>query len=68
MRAGKQPQDWTPDELRQVAPEFDSEAVQLLSARRTLENHTALGGTAPGTVAESLRQAEKRLAEMRKLL
>ena len=68
VRAGKQPQDWTQDELRQVAPEFDSEAVGLLSARRTLENHTALGGTAPGTVAESLRQAEKRLAEMREPL
>ena len=66
VRAGKQPQDWTESELRQVAPEFDGEAVQLLSARRTLENHAVPGGTAPATVTESLRQAEKRLAEMRK--
>ncbi len=68
VRTGKRPQDWTESELRQVASEFDGEAVQLLSARRTLENHVAPGGTAPGTVAESLRQAEKRLSEMRKPL
>ena len=66
VRAGKQPQDWTEDELRRVAPEFDGEAVQLLSARRTLENHSVPGGTAPGSVAESLQRAEERLAEMRK--
>ena len=64
--AGKQPQDWTEDRLGQVAPEFDGEAVQLLSARPTLENHAVPGGTAPGSVAESLRQAERRLAEIRK--
>ncbi len=66
LGADKKPQDWTEDELRQVAPQFDGEAVQLLSARRTLENHSVPGGTVPGSVAESLQRAEERVAEMRK--
>ena len=65
VRAGKQPQDWTAEQLCDVAPEFDAESVRFLSARQALENHAVPGGTAPAAVAEALEEAEKRLTEMR---
>ncbi len=65
VRAGKKPKDWTAEQLQDVAPEFDSEALRFLSARQALENHALPGGTAPAAVAEALDEAERRLAEMR---
>ncbi len=65
VRQGKKPSDWTADALAKVAPEFDAEAAELLSARRALENHAVPGGTAPEMVAEALETAEARLAAMR---
>ncbi len=64
VRAGKRPQDWTLADLREVAPEFDEESAELLSARRALENHVPRGGTAPATVQQALEEAEARLREM----
>ncbi len=63
---GKRPQDWTLEQLRAIAPEFDESAAELLSARRSLENHTVPGATAPAAVASALADAERRLAEMRR--
>ena len=57
---------WTAEELQKVAPEFDADAVELLSARRSLENHVSPGGTAPQAVAAALADAQRRLDEMRK--
>jgi argininosuccinate lyase len=65
VRAGKKPREWTLDELRAVAPEFDEDAARLLAVRRAIENHTPPGGTAPAAVQEALQQARTRLAEMR---
>jgi argininosuccinate lyase len=65
VRAGKKPREWTLDELRAVAPEFDEDAARLLAVRRAIENHTPPGGTAPAAVQEALQQARARLAEMR---
>jgi argininosuccinate lyase len=65
VRTGKRPNDWTVEELRDVAPEFSAQAVQFLSARQALENHTTPGGTAPTAVLEALGAAEGRLAKMR---
>lgn len=62
VRQGKKPQDWTLPELKEIAPEFDEAAAELLSARRALENHTPPGGTAPASVAAALAEAERRLA------
>jgi argininosuccinate lyase len=64
VRQGKKPQDWTLPDLKQVAPEFDQAAAELLSARRALENHTPPGGTAPASVARALEEAQQRLAAM----
>ena len=66
VRSGKKPKDWTAEQLRDVAPEFDAEAARFLSARQALENHAVPGGTAPAAVAEALEEAEKRLTEMRR--
>jgi argininosuccinate lyase len=66
VKQGKKPQDWTLDELKAIAPEFDAEAAELLQVRRALENHTLPGGTAPASVATALDQAGVRLEEMRR--
>ncbi len=66
VRKGKRPRDLTADDLRAVAPEFDTESLALLSARRALENHVPPGGTAPASVAQALREAEERLGRMRR--
>ena len=65
VQQGKWPRDWTLDELRAVAPEFDAEALAMLSPRRALENHGVPGGTAPASVAAALVEAERRLADLR---
>ena len=65
VRQGKKPSDWTAEALAQIAPEFDAEAAELLSARRALENHAVPGGTAPASVAAALEAAEARLSAMR---
>ena len=67
VREGKQPKDWTLEELQAVAPEFDAAAVELLTARRALANHVPKGGTAPEAVSEALDEAERRLIEARKV-
>jgi argininosuccinate lyase len=64
-KEGRKPADWTLEQLKEIAPEFDAEAAELLSARRALENHTTPGATAPATVARSLAAAEARLEAMR---
>jgi argininosuccinate lyase len=66
VRDGKKPQDWTLPELKQIAPEFNEAAAELLFARRALENHTPRGGTAPASVALALADAEQRLAGMQR--
>ena len=63
---GKKPQDWTLPELQAIAPEFDEAAAELLSVRRSLENHTVPGGTAPESVSTALAEAEQRLAVMQR--
>ncbi len=65
VKQGRKPADWTLEQLQAIAPELDAEAVELLSARRALENHRLPGGTAPERVAEALTAAELRLEEMR---
>ncbi len=65
VREGKQPSEWTLEELQTVAPEFDAEAVELLTARRALANHVLPGGTAPEAVRRALDEAQQRLQELR---
>lgn len=64
-KQGKKPSDWTLEGLKGIAPEFDEAALELLSPRRALENHTPPGGTAPAPVERALEAAEQRLESMR---
>ena len=66
VRAGKKPQDWTTEELRRIAPEFDDEAREMLTARRALGNHTVPGGTAGSSVRQALDEAARRLEQPRR--
>lgn len=68
VEKGKLPRDWTADDLKTVAPEFDDESAANLVARRALENHTPSGGTAPQSVALALDEAESRLQQLRQSL
>jgi len=66
VRVGKKPQDWTTEQLQAVAPEFDDEARELLTARRALGNHVVPGGTASASVRNALDEAAKRLEQMQR--
>jgi argininosuccinate lyase len=60
IRSGKKPADWTPEELRQFAPEF----AGLLDPRAGMRSREIPGGTGPQSVAAALAAAKQRLAEM----
>lgn len=64
VKQGKRPRDWTLDELREFAPEFDETALAALDPERALENHALPGGTAPGAVSDALARAKARLADL----
>ncbi len=65
IRLGRQPGDWTPQQLAEFAPELDASMAELLSARRAIENHAVAGGTAPAMVRQALEEARRRLGELR---
>ncbi len=66
IKKGKRAEDWSIEELRQFAPEFDAEAQAALHPRAALENHAVPGGTAPRLVAQAVEDAETRLEAMKK--
>ena len=66
VRAGKQPSDWTAEELTAFAPEFHHEIARLLSPAAGMATREIAGGTGPETVAKALEEAGRRLAEYRK--
>ncbi|MYA79726.1 MAG: argininosuccinate lyase [Acidobacteriia bacterium] len=66
VRTGNRPQDWTTDELKEIASEFDDKARDLLTARSALSNHVVPGGTASSVLLDALEEADKRLEAMRR--
>ncbi len=64
VRSGKQPADWTADELARFAPEFTPDMARLLDPREGMRSREIPGGTGPETVAQALAQARTRLAKM----
>jgi argininosuccinate lyase len=66
VRAGKKPSDWTAPELAAFAPEFTEEMARLLRPVEGMKTREIPGGTGPDAVAGALRQAEERLASMRR--
>jgi len=64
VRSGKQPADWTADDLQQFAPEFTPDMARLLDPREGMRSREILGGTGPEAVAQALEQARARLSQM----
>ncbi len=58
---GKELNDLTLDQLRNLSPVFESDIFQALTPEATLDCHDVLGGTARHQVAEALKQARQRL-------
>ena len=65
VRDGKKPSDWTLEGLKEIAPEFNADALELLSARRALDNHVPPGGTAPASVESAVAEASSWLEALR---
>jgi argininosuccinate lyase len=64
VRGGKKPADWTPEEMRQFAPEFTGEMAMLLDPSRGMRSREVPGGTGPQAVAAALAAAKERLERM----
>ena len=64
VRTGRQPADWTAEELHAFAPEFTPDMARLVDAREGLRSREIPGGTGPQAVAQALEQARVRLAQM----
>src|SRR5579875_1734715 len=58
---GKELNELTLDQLRNLSPAFESDVFQALTPEATLDCHDVPGGTARHQVAEALKQARQRL-------
>jgi argininosuccinate lyase len=61
VQNGKQPADWTTEQLVGFAPEFSEEMTGLLHPAEGMKTREIPGGTGPKTVAAALDEAEQRL-------
>jgi argininosuccinate lyase len=61
IQQGKQPLDWTADELAAFAPEFTADMARLLHPTEGMKTRELPGGTGPAAVARALEEAEARL-------
>jgi argininosuccinate lyase len=61
VRAGRQPADWTADELTAFAPEFTPDMARLFQPSEGMKTRTVPGGTAPSSVQTALAEAQARL-------
>jgi argininosuccinate lyase len=66
VKSGKQPTDWTGEALAAFAPEFKPETARFLRPAEGMRTRELPGGTGPNAVAAALKEAEDRLARMRK--
>jgi argininosuccinate lyase len=65
IRAGKKPADWTAEELTAFAPEFTADMIRFFHPAEGLKTRELPGGAGPNAVAQSLAEAETRLAGWR---
>jgi argininosuccinate lyase len=65
IQQGKQPLDWTADQLTAFAPEFTSDMLRLLNPTEGMKTRELPGGSGPAAVAKALDQAEERLRDWR---
>jgi argininosuccinate lyase len=64
LRQGKQPRDWTAEEMQQFAPEFTPMMAALLNPREGMKSREIPGGTGPDAVRGALAAAQRRLERM----
>ncbi len=64
VRSGKQPSDWTAEELTAFAPEFTPEMARLFDPAEGMKTRVVPGGTAPESVHAALAEAQTRLRTM----
>jgi argininosuccinate lyase len=64
VRTGKKPADWTAEEMRRFAPEFDGSIAALLQPAEGMKSRELPGGTGPGAVAKALAEARARLSNL----
>jgi argininosuccinate lyase len=57
LRAGRQPQDCSLQDLQRYTPRFDRQAMKLLTPDAGLARRAVAGGTAPSSVRKALREA-----------
>jgi argininosuccinate lyase len=61
LQQGKQPADWTADQLTAFAPEFTADMARLLEPAEGMKTREIPGGAGPAAVAKALDEAEARL-------
>src|SRR5580700_887365 len=61
IQQGKQPTDWTADQLTAFAPEFTPDMARLLEPVEGMKTRELPGGAGPAAVARALDDAEARL-------
>jgi argininosuccinate lyase len=64
VRNGRKPADWTAEEMRRFAPEFENGFAELLDPRCGMASREIPGGTGPQAVATALLHAKERLRAM----
>jgi len=64
VRTGRQPADWTAEDLARFAPQFTPQIARLLDPREGMQSREIPGGTGPQAVAQALARARVRLAEL----
>jgi argininosuccinate lyase len=65
IQQGKQPADWTAEQLSAFAPEFTSDMTRLLDPAEGMKTRELPGGAGPAAVAKALDDAEARLRNWR---
>jgi len=65
IRQGRQPSDWSADQLAAFAPEFTADMARLLEPAEGMKTREVPGGAGPGAVAAALEQAHARLRRWR---
>jgi argininosuccinate lyase len=66
VQQGKQPSDWTADQLTAFAPEFTADMARLLEPAEGMKTRKLPGGAGPAAVAKALEEAEARIRYWRK--
>lgn len=61
IRQGKQPSDWTAEQLTAFAPEFTADMIRLLEPTEGMKTRELPGGAGPAAVEQALDDAETRL-------